>query len=499
MESCLQNSLASIWHGQRYQAQDSPSVLMRDATRERLDDKRALAIETSLELGHPEIVAELIEGARLQALAETAQTLLSDRDEEHDFAALLSVTGVPLKEVHPVSVGGRSRVPEAGGRSAGPEPLSLEAAITSVGGSRAVFWSSWLAFKKYYWAIQSPDGTWSAGCKDLSSHADAIVAAVQKFRDGLPDSATLDQRDQELLLMRDLGTMVIPLPLAELLEFTSTRVSPVSLVVTGAFVCQLPLPALVIPGTADERLIERTVIRIQPPTVFMEEINSRPGGNSDDGLIVRLACLDPSGDLPYSRNYKIPAEKLITAPTKKEWAKGVPEWREPTWSRLATRSKLIEFLRQGTSGEPGVFVYSGHVQQRGVADGPETSLLLADGPMSAAELSRLPIPSHVLLSACSSSGAAGAGAGEWLGLGGSLLRGGARQVIATSWPILDSAFTARFELGILERMCADGDPAAALRQSQLDALSEWHSHTWRPSETVNAALPWIWAAFQVIG
>jgi CHAT domain-containing protein len=119
--------------------------------------------------------------------------------------------------------------------------------------------------------------------------------------------------------------------------------------------------------------------------------------------------------------------------------------------------------------------------------------------MSAAELSRLPIPSHVLLSACSSSGATGAGAGEWLGLGGSLLRGGALQVIATSWPILDSAFTARFELGILKRMCADGDPAAALRQSQLDALSEWHSHTWRPSETVNAALPWIWAAFQVIG
>jgi hypothetical protein len=98
-------------------------------------------------------------------------------------------------------------------------------------------------------------------------------------------------------------------------------------------------------------------------------------------------------------------------------------------------------------------------------------------------LSGLPIPSHVLLSACSSSGAGGAGAGEWLGLAGSLLRGGARQIVATSRPIPDTKFTAEFEFEIIAGMCASGD-AAALRDSQLKALAEWRSRTWRPSASL---------------
>ena len=466
MESSLANALASVWHGQRHQASDSASVLIRGATKHRLDEKRALAADIALRLGNAELVAELIEGARLQALADTAQVHRIESDKDYDLGALLRVTGASLQDIQQVSVNGRSRVAEAVKSRTGSQPLPLEPVIAAVGGADAVYWGSWAAIRKLYWAFRSPDGSWSAGVNDLGPGADVLAAANADLRPGeeLSPLAMLDDQDQELFLTRKLGEMVIPPPLAEGLAASA---SPVSLVVAGTFVCELPLPALVIPGTSEERLVERAVIRVQPPTVFVGAMPPAVAtGGDDERLIVRLACLDPSGNLPYSRNYDIPCLTLLTTPSKHEWAT-----EAPTWSRPATRTDLTMRLRQMKPGEPALFVYSGHVQQNGVADGPQTSLVLADGPVSAAELAELPIPSHVLLSACSSSGAGGTGAGEWLGLAGSLLRGGARQITATSWPIPDSKFTARFEFEVVTRMCASGDAAAALRESQLNALT----------------------------
>jgi hypothetical protein len=494
VESCLANALASVWHGQRHQATDSASVLIRGATKHRLDEKRALAADIALRLENAELVAELIEGARLQALAETAQVHRIESDKDYDLGALLRVTGASLQDIQQVSVNGRSRVAEAVESHTKPKPIPLEPVIAAVGGADAVYWGSWAAIRKLYWAFRSPDGSWSAGVNDLGPGADTILAANADLRpeQELSPLAMLEDQDQELFLTRELGEMVIPPPLAEVLAASA---SPVSLVIAGTFVCELPLPALVIPGTSEERLIERAVIRVQPPTVLVGAMPPAVAtGGDDERLTVRIACLDPSGDLPYSRNYDIPCLTLLTTPSKKKWAV-----EAPTWSRPATRTDLTMRLRQMKPGEPALFVYSGHVQQNGVVDGPQTSLVLADGPVSAAELAALPIPSHVLLSACSSSGAGGTGAGEWLGLAGSLLRGGARQITATSWPIPDTRFTAYFEFEVVTRMCASGDAAAALRESQLNALARWRSRRWRASEALETPFPRVWAAFQMIG
>jgi hypothetical protein len=468
---------------------------MRAATKHRLDARRALAADIALELGQAELMAELIEGARLQSLATAGAIVGSDEDENYDLLGLLAATGTSLQDVHPVSVNGRSRIAEAVQMLKGPLPLALEPAIAATGGPGAVYWGSWAALRKCYWAIRSAAGSWSAGAMDLGPSAEALMAAYGALRPAgaYSDNAMFEDYEQELSRNQQLGRMVVPQPLVDIISVSG---SPVSLVVAGSLVCDLPLPALVLPGTSDERLIERAVIRVQPPLVLTKDLVSqlRIVRRRTDPLIVRMACLDPAGDLPFSRNFDIPCELLLTSPSKYETARTSPRWSQP-----ANRANLIAGLQKIRPGEPALFIYSGHVEQKGVVDGPKTSLLLMDSSVSAAELAALPIPSHIVLSACSSSGASGTGAGEWLGLAGSLLRGGAHEIVATSWPIFDTEFTASFERDLITRICADGDSAAALRQGQLEALAGWRDLRGQPIELFQAPLPRTWAAFQMIG
>jgi hypothetical protein len=468
--------------------------MMRGATKHRLDEKRALAAQLAVELGQAELLAELVEGARLQALADTSHTLRLNHEKDYDFGGLLAATEIKLQDVHPVSVNGRSRVVEAVAPSSGPKPLSLETGIARTGGTRATYWGSWVAHRKYYWVTRSPDNSWSAGVVDLGSSFEALrlIDHALHFADEIFATARFDDWEQELLVARELGRLLLPPPLIDALKASS---EPLSLVVAGSFICDIPLPALVLPGPSDERLVERAVIRVQPPLVLAENLLMQQlAAQGSDDLIVRVACLDPSGDLPHSRNYEIPSEILLTTPAKNDEV--VPS---PAWSDLANRANLVSALRRMRPGEPGVFVYCGHVDQNGIADGPGTSLVLSDGFVSAAELAMEPIPSHVIVSACSSSGVNGTGAGEWLGLAGHLLKGGARQIVATAWPIPDTDFTTRFERDLAIRVCASGDAASALRQIQLEAIEQWRSRHWKSNETLRAPMPRVWAAFQMIG
>ena len=50
----------------------------------------------------------------------------SDPRKDYDLAGLMAVTQTSLQDVYPVSVGGRSRLAEAGGEGDGPAPLPLE-------------------------------------------------------------------------------------------------------------------------------------------------------------------------------------------------------------------------------------------------------------------------------------------------------------------------------------------------------------------------------------
>ncbi|OMQ16771.1 hypothetical protein A7K94_0200345 [Modestobacter sp. VKM Ac-2676] len=180
-------------------------------------------------------------------------------------------------------------------------------------------------------------------------------------------------------------------------------------------------------------------------------------------------------------------------------------------SAAATRQNLIDALRQHEPGYPGIFYYSGHADTSQAA-ASEDSLLLADGPLTAAEIwssSRgekplIPFPARVALCACASSGAVGTGAGEWLGLGAAMMVAGARQVVATNWMVWDMPFTSRFDLTLAHLLQHASDSASALRELQLEYLAEWrdsdHSFTsasiksWS-SRVTSMPLPLIWGAY----
>jgi hypothetical protein len=181
----------------------------------------------------------------------------------------------------------------------------------------------------------------------------------------------------------------------------------------------------------------------------------------------------------------------------------------------ATRENLRASL-PSPGGAPGIFYYSGHAASEGLGGDEEDALVLAVGEtLSAAALFESAqagsgpfFPSRTMLSACSSSGAAGAGAGEWLGLTAAVLWKGARQVLATNWPIWDTPFTSEFDLKLVRRLQRYGDAASALRDCQLEALESWresvHDFTGYEGEGMSLEafslpFPLIWAAYSCVG
>jgi CHAT domain-containing protein len=91
----------------------------------------------------------------------------------------------------------------------------------------------------------------------------------------------------------------------------------------------------------------------------------------------------------------------------------------------------------------------------------------------------------VVLSACSSIGAAPIRGGGFLGLARPFLSGGVRSVVGTLWDIDDKA-SRTILTDFHQRLRAGSSPAAALRGAQIGSIR-------------NGGLPSAWAAFTVVG
>jgi hypothetical protein len=191
-----------------------------------------------------------------------------------------------------------------------------------------------------------------------------------------------------------------------------------------------------------------------------------------------ISCVNPTEDLKYAAHADLTTGTVLAQ---------------------ATADDLRDALAKIQPQQPGIFFYSGHVSPGQVPGGLEMALelnglewLTAAEWFGVTERPRLPAPSRVLFSACNSSGAAGAGGGEWLGFGAALLSAGARQVVGTAWPIPDRPYTAWFERRLLERMQHEEDVAAALSALQREAARRWRSGD-------AEAWPIIWASYQSVG
>ena len=459
------------------------------------DYGRLFALSAAVEEGDAQLVAELIESARLQVEPTT------DDGTEHSHGATSHIG-----RLRRVSVGGRSRL---GGDSAS-DFLALEDCVATVGGPGAAWWGTWSANERIFWALWL-NGRWRCGALSLSAGemlADLLTTAWQRSPLTPATSAAeiltgpwcATALDEEALSSA-LGQTLIPADLQEALADALFDDRPLSLVLAGNLLALLPVALLgfTTPERTLKRILEAAIVRVAPPAVLIDRVCSSEQQAAELNPL-HVACIDPRDDLVNSRQPPDGARVVLG---------GDHDDRDGA----ATLDALSTALAPLLPGQPGLLYYSGHAVSMGLGGDDQDALALAGNDMLSAHAlfsgaAPLPMPARVLLSACSSAGATGAGGGEWLGLTAAVLWRGARQVIATNWPIWDTPFTADFDHQLARRLQRAGDPAAALRELQLEALAEWRASDHDLSDYVEDGLPYnvrelpfplIWAAYTCVG
>ncbi|WP_020520289.1 CHAT domain-containing protein [Catelliglobosispora koreensis] len=469
---------------------------VRDALTYAGQKARETALHLAVAMNSPELAAELIESARLQVLPD-------------DLANSDGQWAGRLLGLRPISVGGESRVAKHYRAGRVGAPLSLETAINRVGGESASWWGVWAFQGAVHWTLLHR-GVWSCGRipaePGTELHELLRKAIFENDDTSIADRITGDwcrNVASEEFLAADLGELLIP-PRLRAAVLAAEEAQPISLVLAGNLHAILPICLLGVrenPFIQAVRLIESAVLRVAPPAVILEQISNAYSQSAGPHEII-VACVDPRGDLKNSRTAPDGARVVLGSPT---------EGRKP-----ASRENLIAAL-ETNAGEAGIFYYSGHAispGRDGLGGDYEDGLVLSNGEtLSAADLfgpdgGSFNFPPRSIISACSSSGAAGGAAGEWLGLAAALLWRGSRQIIATNWSIWDTRFTTRFDLALAMRLREASDVAWALREAQLAALREWRAsqHDFTnfqapglPGSSANLALPLIWASYCCVG
>ena len=232
-------------------------------------------------------------------------------------------------------------------------------------------------------------------------------------------------------------------------------------IVPSGLLHTLPFAAL---GTQGQALVDRHAV-VQTPSAALwcaQATQPRPPPPR------QLLALGLAGDaLPHVRAEVQAVAAAFAAP-------------RVLLDEAATRSALAEAL-PGTD----VLHLACHGQFR--ADSPAfSSLTLADGPLALHDIVSLPAPrAAVVLSACETASSRLAPGDEMQGLARGFLLAGAPRVLATLWPVDDSAM-ARLMAGFYRGWLAGAAPAQALGAAQR-ALRAEQAH------------PYFWAATVLYG
>lgn len=461
---------------------------------------REIAITIALGNDEAALIAELIESTRLQVVAD-----IGEGSEETPARSR-------VKGLRPISVDGKSRLASYYTSGIAGGNLSLEAAINAIGGDEAIWWATWLVNGRLYWTV-SIAAKWSCGVIPLEAGTPggdllerAMIASPQNPAASPGDILTgvwcrTEASEEEI--SADLGYLLIPGVLRDTL-LSARPDRPMSLIVAGNLATYIPYPLLGMRRDNEAkpvRILETAVIRVAAPAILVESVSSRPLPKRGLTYEIGVACVDPAGDLEHSRQTPSGATTILSGYTKA----GYP---------LASLTNLSAALIATNDGEPRIFYYSGHAASSGQDGSADDALVLSNNELLSANHLfgpggvGFPFPERILLCACQSAGARGAGAGEWLGLGAAIMSRGGRQIIATNWKIWDTEFTASFDLDLAERMRTTSDAARTLRDAQLRALTAWrassHDFTGRqlkglPFSARSVPMPLTWASYCCLG
>ncbi|HMK72076.1 MAG TPA: CHAT domain-containing protein, partial [Myxococcaceae bacterium] len=239
-----------------------------------------------------------------------------------------------------------------------------------------------------------------------------------------------------------LGAELLP---GELLARLGARFAIVAPLCASGF----PVGALLVDG---HRLIERRVVTLSPS--ISTAVGADLPGSSGGALVLG----DPVGDLPAAREEAGQVAALL----------GRSPWVGPE----ASRQRLLEARSVGLL----------HLATHATVQPTGPVLVLADGPLTVADIVRLaPAPRVVVLASCRSGARGESSAPETLAA--AFLRAGSRAVLATLKSVED-----RFAARVVQRFYEVGgaeDPARALADVQREL-----------SRTEPASR---WAAFYVAG
>lgn len=411
-------------------------------------------------------LAELIEYGRLQSQAEL-------------------VPGLAARKPPFVRVGGQSVLQDGFWERPGdPAPAyDLEAAASVAGGPLTWWWSTWQAGEHLYWTLLVPGATPTGGRMPMSE----IKPVLAQIRDAVPivlPGETGEQRgwriSQSPLLDGPIGDeRDLARDMARLLpEQLRTAIRDAQMLISLAIApavefAHVPWAMIVIDG-GDERLIERARLTIAPPVATLADI-ARRGNANDEPLPVRLAVLDPGGDLQQAASLTqvLPAEVQIHTSGDR-----------PTVSVVGDALRALP--------RASTWLFAGHT----VAVPPEgragLSLLVEDRYDVARVIpgdALPPLPRATILLACDSGNLSKATAGEWSTLGPALLTAGTDRAVVTAFPIRDASLVDRALLaGVSELPLGE-----ALHRAQLEQLALWRET--RGDE----GYPADWAGHVIIG
>jgi hypothetical protein len=468
------------------------------------------------------LIAELIETARLQGLPNNAPTTAilavapqtgrvpaQEPNSIVDAARLAAGASAGLLPVSPapfIRVRGRSTLESVSLHAEPNQPaaLNVEQIAAAAAGTGAWWWGTWSTSTFLYWSLIPPVGDVFAGRLKLGDGA-CTTKLLTMMTEALPVQLVDENDDQivERMQRSPLGAgsaadeaafavalgALLPGPLAaELRTRSATDRLPLAIAPALAL-ANVPWPLVGIPATPNLRLIDRASPVIAPSAAMVDYISHRPNFGDQQPAPVRLAVVDPSGDLGQLETIG----PLLPAGTRIMTRSGAPGPTLQDLSRelqtLPARSTVFFACHTENRGDTPS---SGGLRLHNLADAQQ-QVLTSEALLK--EPHRFPMPCQALVMACDSGDVGGTTGGEWLTLGPALLWAGADRTVVTSYPVYEDPLV---DEELLRRLAIGYPLKDALHEVQRSLLNQWRSSDKR-SDPKQAPPPILWAAHVALG
>jgi hypothetical protein len=363
-------------------------------------------------------------------------------------------------------------------------------------------WGTWTERRYLFWWLF--DGKEILGGElDLTRHSEtesslARLRAAFASEEG-DESPTFDEADsfEELELTRPLVDLIAD-PLLQRIRGAPPGAPLRVTVHLAPDLRVIPWPILPVDeshGLAT-RLIEKAVFQYVPS--LATQMRMEPTGPLQSG-----------GDRGFPLGCRL-LGRQASYTARPEAAFGLEGLQGTRMEAPATLENVMFAMRDLEPGANGLAFFACHFAPR--EDDPASSgLELSNANLQAAflfgrdQVDKRPLvglPSHVVLSCCSSAGLTRTG-GATFGFVSACMHAGARHLIATAVDISDVPFTDAFDDMLMSMMLSTADHAGDLRHLQLRMLDEWRTFTlrgWRHGNNgLGGPTPTVWAYYQAYG